>query len=140
MAAGKRKWPLIVQAIGTVESQTSAEVRVHLSRRFFDQNVERSAWKIFARERLHETRARNAILIYGNLRKRQFAIIGDEGIHERLKDEGWREIASRLETHVREKGVDAGFAQAILELGPKLKEWYPSGDNPNELSDSVTES
>src|SRR5437667_12909612 len=85
----------IVGAIAEAERKSSGEIRVYVSHR------KRTDPLAFAQKRFLElgmtnTRHRNAVLIYLVPRTRQFAIVGDRGVHEKGGDAFWRALTSKM--------------------------------------------
>src|SRR6266480_5159330 len=85
----------IVKAITGAERKSSGEIRVYVSHR------KRTDPLAFAQKRFLElgmtnTRHRNAVLIYLVPRTRQFAIVGDRGVHEKCGDAFWRDVTARM--------------------------------------------
>src|SRR3954471_16424072 len=85
----------IVNAIGEAEEKTSGEIRVYVSHK------ERHDALAFAKKRFQQlgmakTKHRNAVLIYLVPKTRQFAVIGDEGIHQHCGDAFWTDVAAQM--------------------------------------------
>src|SRR3954468_15255562 len=85
----------IVKAIGEAEKKTSGEIRVYVSHK------ERHDALAFAKKRFQElgmfkTKHRNAVLIYIVPRTRQFAVLGDLGIHQKCGDAFWKDIVAAM--------------------------------------------
>ena len=89
---------------------------------------------------MQNTKLRNGTLLYLNPKVRKFAIFGDQGIHEKVGPEFWTKLASEVSIHIREKDITDGIVYAVSAIGAALKEYFPAtGENPNELSDELTE-
>lgn len=132
----------IVQAIALAEAGTTGEIRVHLSRRFFEKDAYARAQRLFKRFGMSRTAQRNAVLLYVNLRRRKFAIIGDEGIHKNVGQEFWEKLARDLATHLRSTHPERAIALGVEEIGRVLKRFFPddlSGGGTDELPNLVTE-
>ena len=93
----------IAGAVARAETGTSAEIRVHFERRVLRGRWGRKpdalgrAQTVFRLLRMHETAARNGVLIYLAIRDRQLAIVGDEGIHRRGGGRGVAHPSRRAE-------------------------------------------
>ncbi|MBI3535094.1 MAG: TPM domain-containing protein [Deltaproteobacteria bacterium] len=138
MEAGKIS-PIIL-AIAESEKETTAEIRVALSQRRFDSDPLKRVKKIFYQNGMQNTKNRNAILLYINLKKHKFAIFGDEGIHHIVKQNYWDEIVKELSQDLKYTHYENAIAIAVRKLGSILKTLFPvSLDNPNpdELSNEV---
>jgi uncharacterized membrane protein len=127
----------IVDAIGRAERNSSGEIRVYVS----DKQVEDvlSEAKVhFLRLGMQKTRDRNGVLIYIAPRSRNFAIIGDIGVHERCGDNLWQVIASGMESHLREGRYTDALLLAIEKVGAVLAAHFPrQPDDENELPDDI---
>ena len=88
----------IVQAIRAAENKTSGEVRIFLEHKARGEIMNR-AKKAFEKLAMTRTKHRNGVLIYFSLKDRSFALLGDQGIHEKVGDGFWRDIASKMKNH-----------------------------------------
>jgi uncharacterized membrane protein len=73
----------IVAAIKEVEAKTSGQIRVFLQRGKFEEDALERAQKKFVQLGMNKTRERNAILILVAPRMQKFAVVGDEGVHQK---------------------------------------------------------
>jgi uncharacterized membrane protein len=134
----------IARAVADVESQTSAEIRVHLERRVprrrgIDADALGRARDVFVQLGMHRTALRHGILIYLALDDHQVAIVGDEGIHVRVASGYWEDIRDRMVERLRRGEPGAAVVDAVHQLGPSLSRHFPRGtDDTNELSDNVS--
>ena len=131
----------IVNAIGEAEKNTTGEIRVYLSKRWLDIHPYKRAQKLFLKHKMEKTKYRNGIMLYVNLKRKKFAIFGDEGIHQKVGQHYWDAIAKNLMQDLKSTHFENAIAKAVLSVGEKLKELFPSNDNhnPNELSDRMLE-
>lgn len=127
----------IVSIIRGVEKKTSGEIRVFLEKRAPRDLMER-ARKIFEKLGLTKTKRRNGVLIYLSLADRQFVILGDRGIHEKVEKGFWDEAASDMKTHFTRGQFMEGMRSGIHRIGGKLALHFPweKGD-VNELSNAL---
>ena len=86
-----------------------------------------------------ETRHRNGVLIVLAPTRRQVLILGDAGIHARVGEEYWTELARALAARFEGADFSAGLVDAIRDLGGALATHFPPepGENRNELADSI---
>lgn len=136
-----KKFSRIVEAIAKAETHTTGEIRVHLSKRWFEPDALRRAEKVFHRLGMGRTTLRNAVLLYVNLRRRKFAIFGDEGIHQSVGQRYWEQIARELSQDLRGTHHENAIAMAVTKIGDALAENFPSDSdhsNRQELSNDVT--
>ena len=132
----------IVAAIAAAERGTTGEIRVHLSKRRWDPDPFARAQKIFAQLGMYRTNQRNAVLLYVNLRKRKFAIIGDEGIHQAVGGRYWQELSNALRDDLHSTHLENALALAVRTIGLTLARFFPAAleaSNPDELTNEITE-
>jgi uncharacterized membrane protein len=128
----------VARAIGLAEAGTSAEIRVHLDHGCPGDPIAR-ATAVFERLGMHRTEERNGVLIYVAIAHRKLAVIGDQGIHERVGDAYWQRLVSDVLAHFRTEHLRDGFLHAVVELGATLSQHFPrSPDDRNELRDEVS--
>lgn len=129
----------VIEAIRNAEKNTSGEIRVHLSKKP-SQNALQEAKKTFKKLGMSRTRLRNAVLIFVAPKSRDFAIVGDEGIHRRVGDEFWSQTRDLMLSYFSKNLFAEGIVAGVLSVGEKLKADFPAQDkNPNELPDTPTE-
>ena len=96
---------------------------------------------------MHRTKEKNAVLIFVAPESRQFAIVGDRGIHEKVKDEFWQATCHLMMNDFKQENITGGILAAIRRIGEKLKHHFPlptggqasSSHLFNQLPDNVTE-
>ncbi|MFL5813484.1 MAG: TPM domain-containing protein [Bdellovibrionia bacterium] len=136
-----KKFSKIVEAIADAETHTTGEIRVHVSKRWFERDPYRRAQKVFDRLGMGRTTLKNAVLLYVNLRRRKFAIYGDEGIHQSVGQRYWERIARELSQDLRGTHHENAIAMAVAKIGKALAENFPVDSthlNHQELSNDVT--
>lgn len=144
VAAGKaqEKFSPIVQAIASAETATTAEIQVHLSKRWFEPDPLARARRIFTLYGMEKTAERNAVLLYVNLRRHKFAIVGDEGIHRLVGQHYWEAVVKKLSATLHETHPEKAIASAVHDIGLTLQKYFPlaaGGKNVDELPNSVRE-
>ncbi len=130
---------LIVAAIQAAEQQTSGEVRVYVeSRCRFVDPLDR-AMELFHSLKMYETKDRNAVLVYIAMKDRQLAIYGDEGIHQKVGSEFWKQEVKLMVQDFNSKGYGEGIAHIVTEIGEALTTHFPynRSTDKNELSDDI---
>jgi uncharacterized membrane protein len=130
----------IVGAIKAAESKTSGQIRVFLQRGKFEEDALERAQKKFAQLGMQKTRERNAILILVAPRAQKFAVVGDEGVHQKCGEQYWKELVEKMRGHfLREEFTDA-LLEAIESTGQLLARHFPkTGASTNELPDDIAE-
>jgi len=142
----QKEQTLLVEAIGRAELRTSGEIRLHLDNFCFGNEV-KVAQKVFASLGMHKTQERNGVLIYIATLSRKIAIIGDEGIHQKLGTEYWQKLVEKIVRQFKESTLhqENGSEKAevlvacILECGEQLCTYFPlKSDDKNELSNEIS--
>ena len=130
----------IVRAIKEVEAKTSGEVRVYVQRGHFDGEALPRAQKKFLELGMEKTRERNGVLIFVGPREQKFAVIGDEGVHEKCGQQFWQELVEKMRGHFQEEEFTDALVEAIESTGHLLARYFPkSSDRGNELPDNIVE-
>lgn len=132
----------IVKAIAEAETHTTGEIRVHISRRWFEREPLHRARRIFSKLHMENTDGHNAVLLYVNLRCRKFAFFGGEGIDKEVGSKYWQKIAKELGQDMRSTHYENAIAKAVSKIGDVLAKHYPTDQahaNKHKLSVEVTE-
>jgi uncharacterized membrane protein len=131
----------IVEAIRAAESRSRGEIRVHASNRAV-ADVQKAAARQFEKLGMAGTAEGTGVLIFVAPLSRNFAILGDHGIHARCGDELWREVAAAMEKDFRAGRFGDGIIKAVERAGEVLAQHFPriSGvADRDELPNTVTE-
>lgn len=129
----------IKRAIEHAEGKTSGEIVVSVAPFFFG-SVQRAADRAFVRLGVSRTRERNGVLIFIVPSRRQFVVLGDQGIHERVGQQFWEHVVEAASQRFKSGDLSGGLALGIEEIGARLAEHFPrSADDVNELSDDPDE-
>jgi uncharacterized membrane protein len=128
----------IEAAIAAAERHTSGEVRVSIAPWFWG-NVERAANRAFVRLGMTQTQDRNGILFFIVPARRSFVVRGDDGIHQKVGQQFWDDIAATLSEHFKRNQFTEGLVQAIAEVGTQLSTHFPhqGARDINELPNKV---
>jgi uncharacterized membrane protein len=128
----------VEQAIRDAETRTSGEIAVSVAPLFWG-NVEKAAQKAFARIGMTQTQLRNGVLFFVVPSRRRFVVLGDTGIHEKVGQEFWNQVATHLSEHFRAGNFTEGLVHGIAEVGKQLAAHFPydRSRDVNELSDRV---
>lgn len=128
----------IVQAIADAEEFTTGEIRVHIEAKCKKDPVER-AKTIFGKLGMHETDARNGVILYIATKDRKVAIFGDEGISQQVEDNFWQDEIDKLIKKFKQGNFEEGIESVVGDIGEKLKQFFPSdGSDPNQLDNEIT--
>ncbi len=132
----------LVEAIQSAENHSTGEIRIHI-----DSNTETNdakenankAFEVFKTLGMNKTVERNAVLFHVNFENHYLTIIGDEGIHKKVRQNFWDQLHDKTTSAFGENLFYDGLKNAVLETGQELKKHFPfSGENPNELPDEIT--
>ncbi|OQP47519.1 hypothetical protein A4H97_08515 [Niastella yeongjuensis] len=129
----------IVNAIRLAEQQTSGEIRVYTESkcRFVDP-LDRAA-EVFWGLKMDMTKDRNGVLVYVAMQDRQFAILADQGIHEKVGQTFWNQEVSVMKKHFS-KALPADAIEAVItDVGEALRTHFPydRSTDKNELPDDI---
>lgn len=128
----------IMAAIQQAEENTSGEIRVHLERKAGSDIMEHAGHE-FERLGMTRTDARNGVLIFMGVKSRRFAILGDQGINEKVPEGFWNEIVQTMAAHFKEDRFEDGIIDGVLKIGEKLSAYFPyQRDDINELPDEIS--
>lgn len=127
----------IVAAIAEAEAHTSGEIRIVLSRQSVADPVA-AAEEQFERLEMMNTADRNGVLIFVALSSHTFAVIGDQGVHEKCGQDFWRTLTDAMSAHFKQGKFTDGLVLGISRAGALLAEHFPRRpDDPNELPDHI---
>lgn len=128
----------IRSAIMEAEKETSGEIRLHIETKVSGNILDRAAW-IFRKIGMHATADRNGVLFYLAVKNREFAIIGDKGINEKVPADFWDQTITIVQEHFRKGNFTEGLSEGILQAGKQLKRHFPhKKDDVNELPDEIS--
>jgi uncharacterized membrane protein len=129
----------IIDAIRVAEMQTSGEIRLFVeSRCRYVEPLDR-ATEIFWGLKMDHTVERNGVLIYVAIRDHQLAILGDEGIHQKVGSEFWKKEVDNMLKHFQNKEYVEGIMAIVEDIGVALRTNFPyvSSTDKNELPDDI---
>ena len=131
----------IVRVIQAAESRSRGEIRVHASNRAV-VDVQKAAAQQFERLGMAGTTEGTGVLIFVAPLSRNFAILGDHGIHAKCGDELWRAVAAAMEKDFRAGRFGEGIVKAVERAGEVLAEHFPrlkGVADKDELPNTVSE-
>jgi uncharacterized membrane protein len=130
----------IVGAIREAEGKTSGEIRVFLQRGNLKGDAVPAAQKQFRNLGMQKTNERNGVLIFVAPRARKFAVIGDEGVHQKCRPEYWSHLVDSMRDYFQKEDFTQALVEAIEQTGQLLAKHFPkAGGGKNELSDEIVE-
>ncbi|PUZ22167.1 TLP18.3, Psb32 and MOLO-1 founding protein of phosphatase [Chitinophaga costaii] len=128
----------LIQAIRQAERLTSGEIRLYIESRCAYVDPLDRAKEVFGPMGMANTRLQNGVLLYVALLDKQFAILGDSGIHQKVGQEFWQAAAGKLKEHFSRGQVVEGLEACILEIGQSLRLHFPHlAEDENELPDDI---
>jgi uncharacterized membrane protein len=112
------------EAIRAAEASTTAKIQVTLGDRFrgstFDHAIE-----LFSRLGLDRSQYRNGVLIFVAPERREFAILGDAAVHERVGQQFWDRVALAMSERIKADDLTAGLIHGIEAAGDQLRQHFP---------------
>ncbi|MCK7559527.1 TPM domain-containing protein [Chitinophaga sedimenti] len=128
----------VVAAVRQAERLTSGEVRIFVESRCSYVDAFDRAKEVFAGLGMEKTKHRNGVLLYFALLDHQFAILGDQGIHEKVGGDFWHKEALLLRDYFSRNLIVEGIEQCVKEVGESLRHYFPyEADDKNELPDDI---
>jgi uncharacterized membrane protein len=129
--------PRIVAAIKEAESETSAEIRVHVQPKGGD-DIRNVAERTFERLGMTKTALRHGVLLFIASEEQRFVILGDQGIDAKVPAGFWDDIAAKLTIRFKAGEFTDGIVDAIRSAGEHLAKYFPHQANDvDELSDDI---
>jgi uncharacterized membrane protein len=127
----------VTAAIAAAEQKSSGEIRVFVSNEKPPDPLA-AAGAQFAKLGMVKTRERNGVLLYFAPKSQQFAVFGDQGIHDKCGREFWQDIAVKIAAHLKADEFTEAVVEAINQIGAVLARHFPrSPDDRNELPNQV---
>lgn len=127
----------IVEAIRKAELLTSGEIRVYIAKHCKEVAIEKASL-IFQDLKMHETKLRNAVLIFVCPTDKKAAIIGDSGINSTITDNFWDNTLNELITYCSKDLITEGICKAVEKVGDLIKQKYPYTEGDiNELDNEI---
>ena len=128
----------IVHGIAAVEAKTSGQIRVYVQRGNLKGDALVAAKKQFHKLRMQKTKERNAVLIFVAPRARKFAVVGDEGVHQKCGEVYWQRLIETMRRHFQKENFNQALLEAIEQTGELLAQHFPKLKNgkdelPNEI-------
>jgi uncharacterized membrane protein len=129
-------------AIKEAERRTSGEIRVAIRQKRAKKekalSVEQLARKEFVHLGMTKTQERTGILIFILLEAREFFILADEHINQKVAPQSWDSVAQAMAAQFAKKEFRLGLLNTVRSVGDHLASHFPAmpGDK-NELSNKV---
>jgi uncharacterized membrane protein len=128
----------IVDAIASAEGRTSGEIRVHVQKRTGATDIRNLAERTFERLGMTKTSERNGVLLFIASEDRQFTILGDSGIHDKVPEGFWDDVIAKLTIRFKAGEFSDGIVEAIEAAGEHLAAYFPRSEKDvDELSNEI---
>jgi uncharacterized membrane protein len=115
----------IPKALERIQTQMNVDIRVHMARNPFLKDPTARALEIFNSEKLTSTNQRNTVLIFLNLRRKNFAILADKGVHQKVGQKYWDQIAAQFKEDLQSTYYENAVVVLLYTLAEKLRKIYP---------------
>ncbi|HDR03717.1 MAG TPA: hypothetical protein ENN84_00530 [Candidatus Marinimicrobia bacterium] len=130
--------------IARQELLTDGEIRVAIigqdKKKDKDKTLYQLALGLFYKLEMQNTIGRSAVLLYIHTVRRQFQIIADEGVHSKVGQSAWDEIANDLKEAFQYGHYQNGLLSSIQKIGSLLATHFPpKSENKNELTNEIFE-
>jgi putative membrane protein len=134
--------PAVGALAGAIAGRWAPLRRWLIGRAGLETTVEGAAWEAFVRHEVFATRDRTGLLIYVSLAEHQVAILADSGIHPRIAQREWNELARSIARSMRDLAPGAALLAAVERSGEVLASRGPvrRDDDANELPDAPVQS
>jgi putative membrane protein len=104
------------------------------------ERTRRQAYEQFLAHGVHLTEDRTGVLIYVTPIDQRVEIVADVGIHSKVGQAAWEELAEEISGAARQAHLVDGIVNAVRKAGAILALHFPpTAANPNELSDRMVE-
>lgn len=111
-------------AIAHAEHVTDAPIAVSIVPQV-KGDLQQAAMRALHQRGLGRAPDRNAVHFFVVPSRREFAIVGDAGAHERLGQEAWDHLAATVEQHFRAGDPTGGLVAGINEVAEHLGRHFP---------------
>lgn len=129
----------ILEGIRQAETKTSGEIRIYVEDRCrYVDPLDRAA-EIFWGLKMDMTKDRNGVLVYVAMRDHQFAVLADQGIHEKVGQEFWNREVEQMKEHFRKSAPAEAILSVVKDVGAALQSHFPydRDTDKNELPDDI---
>ena len=132
----------ISNEIHKMEKITAGEIRVAIKEEApflkSKKSIKDLATEEFYKLGMADTRDKTGILIYVLLSKREFYILADSGINEKVEQSTWDSIRTEMQEDFKHGSYLEGILATINKVGNILGDYFPiKEDDTNELSNKV---
>lgn len=130
----------ILKSIAAAEVKSSGQIRIFVHRGELKDDALAHAQTQFIKLGMRKTKARNGVLIFVAPRARQFAVVGDEGVHAKCGEAFWQQLVDKMRAHFQSENFTGALVHAISETGDLLAAHFPrQTDDLDELPNEIVE-
>ncbi len=127
----------VLAAIQAAELKSSGEVRVFVSNEVV-ADVMTAAQAQFNKLGMAKTKNRNAALLFFAPKTQRFAVIGDQGIHEKCGQAFWDDVRALMSERLKAGQYTEAVVAAVQRIGDLLAQHFPRDPGDiNELPNQV---
>ncbi len=128
----------IKQAEKTTAGEICVSIKEHKSFRQRKKSVRELAEEEFFKLGIDKTRDNTGILIFILLEDRQFYVLADKGINEKVEPKTWDSIKDEMQKMFLKGNFSKGIIHGVEEVGKILSAHFPiKPDDTNEISNQV---
>jgi uncharacterized membrane protein len=132
----------ISNKIKEMEKLTAGEIRVSIKEKKSVLQKKKSLKELaeleFFRLEMNKTKDNTGILIFLLLTEKQFYILADKGINEKVEPETWNSIKDKMQALFSMGNFAGGIIFGIAEVGRILTNHFPiKPEDKNELSNRI---
>jgi uncharacterized membrane protein len=129
----------VIDAIESFEKRTSGELRVHLQDKVDGEDLMAVAKRTFDKLGLAATRERNGVLFFVSVKERRFAVLGDQGIDQKVPAGFWDNVVAQVGDRFKQGKFGEGLVEGIKMAGEQLTAHFPPrADDVNELPNQIS--
>lgn len=110
--------------IEVAEAHTTGRIRVALAPRFWG-SARTGAEHAFKRFRMGSLPQRNGVLFFVIPSRREFVVLGDAGIHEKVGQTFWDRVVASMKAEIKAGDLTSGLIHGITEAGKELALHFP---------------
>ncbi len=115
---------LINGAVSSAQAGSSGKIRVRFCEKAGKDPLKK-AKEAFVIMGLRDMPAKNAVLFYISIKDKKIAVLGDDGINEKVRPEFWENVKNAVVEKLKEGEIAIGPAGGINLVAEKFSEFFP---------------
>ena len=129
----------LLNALKDAELRSGGEVRIHLENNCRIEDPVERAVEVFNDLNMSATKHRNGVLFYMAIQDSKYAVIGDQGINDKVPRGYWAFLRDRMQNYFIKEAYVEGLLDSIEDVTRHLEKHFPyPSDDTNELSDEIS--